>query len=1324
MKYARGLLLFSYGLFSIAAQTLLFREFVTTFEGNDISIGIFFGSWFVWVGLGALLVYRAKGFSRFLLHNIELLFLAYIPAFILQVILIIQAREIAGIESYTLWSVWSMLLSAIVINAPVSLVTGLLFPTACRWIVSNPAQQDKGLAVSSVYILEAAGSFIGGLGVTILLGYGMSMVRIFFILVFILTSSILVVQFAAFHTRRVSGVKTSLMQGRTFILSFLFPLAVCLFLFFHVDLTLLDYTRVIKWAKLLPKDTFVGSFQTAQAEYLYGVYNGQWIAVRDGGVVETLPDDSSAGQITAISLSQKPDAKEVLVIGSGLGLCYKLLNLPQIEGVTWSHCDTEYVNKIDRFIPAELRVTDSRLDVLNDDIRSFLTGERHLFDIVILNLPDATNSVLNRYYTLEFYDMIKKSLRPDGILAVRITGGENIMGTELVNLGASAKLTLGKVFSQLVLTPGEETWFIASDSDKLTGDPATLRDRFAAINNSDKIFSPQALLSVYLPDRAETAMKNYAHADLPENLLINLDDRPLTHLYSLLLTAKQSGTSLARFIKILVISGPLVFFVPVVVLIILRLLYMWSFANRGSGIESRETSFDSSFLAFSTGWVGIGMMIVLMYMYQTRFGSLYLYIGIISSLFMVGLTAGAILSSLILKRISDPVSGFRFYTKLLFAVIIVHAAILAAIAFWHVEQSSRMAQSPNLFVEPTHLIFAAAFFICGLCSGCYFPIAAGQLSRIGYESGMAGSKLETADHIGASAGGVVTSLALVPILGTKETLFVFIALILANVPPALVKTFKGEKIASSEGIFELRRLGYILFGIAAAIVVCSNLLAEAAAHLKPALPENTAKALAGQLELVDVSAGFSDNGKATHYFKVVRDDGTLTGYIFSSEVLAPEIHGFGGKMNLAVYVDTDGRLIDFHIIRSNETPSYLELLTQWRDSLKGHLLFDKEPFADVDAVTGATISSNAILSLLKTSGLRFAEGILDKNLQQQSEENTKLAKYLPDINGMYLLAAFFISLIVIYHGGFWSRLAVLTFNFVIGGIWLNTQYSSEQIASILSLHTPAITLSGTFFLAVGIPLIVILFGNIYCGYICPFGAIQELFGYLLPRRFKKNLAVKTMRKARFFKYVLLLVLILVFFISRNRTTLAGDPLISFFSFRFIQSSFYTAVLLITVVALTGSIFYTRFWCRYLCPAGAFLSLLNNLAIFKRYRAVKRFGKCEFGLTPADKMDCLYCDKCRYESQKVQEKKYMLLAGSIPAKFWSKSFLTAVVVTAGFVSAVSLNRFSQVVSVSFDQSVVTSSSGGQPRDIDMQRVRTMIQDNKLSDKEAEFYKKVD
>ena len=221
MRFARRLLIFSFGLFTIAAQTLLFREFITTFEGNDISVGFFFGSWFLWVGFAAMLVYKAKTFAEKLLKNIELMYLAYLPAFILQLVLIIQARELAGVESYALLPIGTILLLSIVVNAPVSCVTGMLFPIACRWV-----RQEQELAVSRVYIMEAAGGFTGGLGVTILLGLGASLAKIFFILAFILSLSVFVAQLA--KTRQCSDPilkKSGRVKAQ---LAFLIPLFVVL----------------------------------------------------------------------------------------------------------------------------------------------------------------------------------------------------------------------------------------------------------------------------------------------------------------------------------------------------------------------------------------------------------------------------------------------------------------------------------------------------------------------------------------------------------------------------------------------------------------------------------------------------------------------------------------------------------------------------------------------------------------------------------------------------------------------------------------------------------------------------------------------------------------------------------------------------------------------------------------------------------------------------------------------------------------------------------------------------------------------------------------
>jgi hypothetical protein len=305
---------------------------------------------------------------------------------------------------------------------------------------------------------------------------------------------------------------------------------------------------------------------------------------------------------------------------------------------------------------------------------------------------------------------------------------------------------------------------------------------------------------------------------------------------------------------------------------------------------------------------------------------------------------------------------------------------------------------------------------------------------------------------------------------------------------------------------------------------------------------------------------------------------------------------------------------------------------------------------------------------------------------------------------------------------------------VVGGIVLNAQYSSEQIATILSLHTPAAGLTGAFLLVIGIPLLIIFFGNIYCGYICPFGAAQELLSYIVPERFKQPVATERMRKASFFKYVVLFVLIIVFFVSRNRTTLAADPLIEIFnlqSFDFAQDRFsiydfqlanvnrQLSILLIVTIGLTGSVFYARFWCRYLCPVGAFLSLLSNVAILKRYLPAKRFGKCEFGLSAKDQIDCLCCDRCRYERRKSTQPlmPYTLM------KLLSRYFVVVVLAVVILVSTVSVSRFLQVIPAGLEYPTALA-AGGQPRDVDLQRIRTMIRQKKLSDQEAEFYKKVE
>jgi len=1270
MRFARGLMIVAYGLVAIAAQTLLFREFITAFEGNDIAVGVFFGSWFLWVGFGAVLVRRRDRFAETLARHIEVLFLLYVPAFVVQLLLILNVRDLAGVASYDLLSVQTIVLWSMVVNAPVSLVTGALFPVACRWV-----EQVHAFPVSRVYTLEAVGSFIGGLAVTVLLAWRVPMVRVSLLLAMALSISVAIACLpSTSHRRRYAIVVPMALVALSLTV-----------LFTGADHAFVRTMQAAKWSRLLPREALRGAFQTAQAEYLYGQYSSQWIVMREGAVCEALPNEEEAGRIAAAVLCQNPQARRVLVIGPGLALCKRLMVLPQIEHVAWAHPDAEYTGRVLSCLPDEFAVRDARFHPVTDEVRQYLAGSATAFDVVILSLSDVAGSAFNRYYTAEFYERVKVSLWPEGIVAVNIAGGEDVLGAELIGLGASTRKTLAALFPNQILVPGEQTWLIASDAGNLTSDPATVRDRFAAMAGSQRVFPATGLLSVYLPARIAEATRAYERTDLPEKLLINHDSHPLADLYGLLLAARQSGASVTRFVKLLALGGWLPFVVPVLVFAALRVLATAGH-NRGPG----PSSFDAGFLVFSTGWVGIAVVIVLMYLYETQFGSLYLHVGLISSLFMAGLTLGAWFGGHAVARWT----GRRSSHALLIGILFIHAFVLAILALGWTDGTRG------------HGLFAIAFVLAGLCCGGYWPVAAAQLAG-SLTPNDAGSRLETADHLGACLGGLATSLLMVPILGTKTALLVLIGLVLANLPAAILGLRSRDVTSTAAESDVFRQAGYALFGVGVCVVLCSNLLVRASERLQPRLPSYAVAALAGEQQIRRTSAALDDGTRRVEYVDLVGADQKPVGYVFSSADFAPNIRGFGGKLNLAIRTDASGKLVDLFIVRSNETPSYLDLLGSWLDSLKGRTL----PLSGVNAVAGATVSSEAILAAIQTSGQRFAVEVL-KSDSHGATHSTKTV----DAASLYLGATFLLAFAAVWGARAWGRVAVLALTFLVGGVFLNTQYSTEQLATLLSLDIPRFGLRGAFLLVMGVPILVLLFGNLYCGYLCPFGAAQELLGYVLPRRLRPGPTRDPMRAARFIKYIVLAVFVVGFFIARDRRVLGPDPLTSVFALA-TPSPRSLWTLAIVGAILVGSLFHVRFWCRYLCPTGAFLSLLNRVRLLRRLIPAKRFGRCEFGLTAADHLDCLHCDRCLHPKRfEISNLRFQMGL--------KRPLFVAAIVLGLLVSGLSLSRLRYALPEVLRESASSVESGGKPRDVDIQQIRTLIEQGRLSNREAEHYKRLD
>ncbi|MHC4974185.1 MAG: 4Fe-4S binding protein [Planctomycetota bacterium] len=1179
MRRAWAAVVFALGFFALVAQALLFRSFLASFEGNELGIGAFFGTWLLWVATGAVLgraVARRRDLGP---PHVALLALVYLPAFVLQDQLIGSARAIAGVAAYELFPLHKMVLASLLANAPTSLLTGFLFTLACRC-----SADEAVLPVARVYVLESLGAFAGGIFVTMLLAGNLPAQAVF------LRAGCLLALATALCFRKARVRRRLRMVGVA-------PLILLLVLLVTGADRAWDARQDrANWRRLLADEAYRGSFTTAQGKYLYGDREGQFVVMAWGAVTETLPATEHASEVAALALSQKPGARRALVIGPGsLALCLRLAAFEQVERVVWFHPDPEYPHALWPVVPERFRTGRAKVEIPDRDVRAALSDSARRYDLIVLNLPDATTLVLNRYTTREFFALLRNALAPGGVVALRTSGAANYLGTELVYLGASAYETLRSTFEHVVLKPGEESWLFAGDAGTaLTTAPATLRDRFAAIDGAAALYPPEGLLSLYPPDRIEFQLERYRNTAeaVGADVLRNTDEKPKALLFSLAVALRKAGRrAVARDVALLLAAAARIAVAAILLYLLLRVVYLL----RSPRAAPRPRLFDGAFLVGSTGLVGMALSVVLMFLFQARYGSLFLHAGLVFSLFMLGVVLGGLLTASLL-------GGMRCEPRPLLPCLLVGHLALFAFVFL-------------LADDPSRLAFAALFVQAGAFTGVYFPVAAQRLKAAGRSPAAAGSGLEMIDHLGGAAGAVLAGLFLLPLLGTTATLLLLALLVAANLVPALLpEALAGRSGAAEPFAGRVRAAGYATFGVAAWLLVASHLLAAAEAGQMGRRLEAAARELSGTTELVERGAG------GVTYFEVPDGAGNVAGWVFSTEAFAGDVYGYHGPITLALHVGNEGTLRAFRILHSRETPAYLDRLEAWLGELAGRNVFAADPFRDVDTVSGATLSSRAIVSTLARSGRRFAVEVLGRT---DAAEPPPPASPGPDRDFVCLVLLTGGAFLLRYRPHVWLRRVFLAVTLAVTGFWLNLQFSTQHVFGLLSLEPPVFRLTAGFFMIFCVPVVVLLGGNVYCGYVCPFGALQELVGDLRRRGVATDPQPRVWRYGRVVKYGFLALLALLFALTRDYGVLGADPLITFFGDT-------GGVFLLGIAAVALSVVFRRFWCRNLCPAGAFLALLNGATLLRRFLPRAQVGRCDLGVRSADELDCLRCDRCRHE----------------------------------------------------------------------------------------------
>lgn len=173
---------------------------------------------------------------------------------------------------------------------------------------------------------------------------------------------------------------------------------------------------------------------------------------------------------------------------------------------------------------------------------------------------------------------------------------------------------------------------------------------------------------------------------------------------------------------------------------------------------------------------------------------------------------------------------------------------------------------------------------------------------------------------------------------------------------------------------------------------------------------------------------------------------------------------------------------------------------------------------------------------------------------------------------------------------------------------------------------------------------VVLAGNAFCGWICPFGAVQDALTWL-----RKTLNLPTLRvparldaTLRYGRFVVLAVAVVVSAQTLHLWFSDFDPYLTLFALDWLFAPELSAIwvgLAVLVVVLALSLLVERAWCRYLCPLGGVLSVLGHFSLLRVRRNPSACTGCDLCVAPcpvgidvakatsAVSADCIGCLEC-------------------------------------------------------------------------------------------------
>lgn len=679
------------GAVAIINQVVFIREFISVLSGNELIMGIVMANWMILTGWGAFTGRKnvSKAFS--ISRGVTMLsFLAIIPAFMTGLLywlkyLLFPPGTVAGIAI--------TMAGAFLLLFPVCFVSGYLF-TALSSLYSE--SQNKNL-IGRSYALESFGSLAGSLLFSLVLGKYFNSVQI----IGLTTATVLITGAVIhFHTNKYKMV---------------------LYLSAGLSLPIIIFatkpdTQIKKL--LVPNQKIVLNHSTRYGNLLVTEQSGQYNFYENNNLQFYTENMIMNEEAVHFAMARHKNPEYILLVSGGIAGMTDEIKKYQVKEITYLENNPEI------FLHWKNQEGENfeNVNIVKSDIRTFLKRTDNIYDVIIFNLPPPSTLNYNRFYTNEFFDIIKKHCDKQTIVSTSLPSTANYAEENALDVNSSLWKTLRINFSNLSFIQGEKNYFLASGSPI----PSNITECI-----EKKGIETEYANRYYLDDELLKMRSNDIVSRFNPDAEINYDFRPYIFI-------KQIYHWLSHFdtnYKLLII-------IPVLLFILLFI---------------RQNALTAGL--YTGGFTASSLEITLMLAYQIYAGSIYLATAFFFTAFMGGLAAGSYKSYNLVKN--NPVKS---YYSLQF-LIGLFALVLPLLI--------RTAGLISGYIFIIQILFFLLVFILAFGIGSEFNLAS-KLQRKAYNetSGINYS----VDLAGSAFGAYLTAIFLIPVTGLFYTCLIICAL--------------------------------------------------------------------------------------------------------------------------------------------------------------------------------------------------------------------------------------------------------------------------------------------------------------------------------------------------------------------------------------------------------------------------------------------------------------------------------------------------------------------------------------------------------------------